>query len=76
MTDRIARMRLRIREKATHRTWLLDWSPDSDVLLYCMTGTKRLVLHAPGYSEYNDRGEPVLDSWVEPTNFTMAHLSD
>ena len=69
MTNRIARLRIRVREKATHRTWVVDWPPDGGILFCGLTGSKHLVVNHAGYGEYNDRGEPVLDSWIEPTNY-------
>lgn len=59
-----ATVRIRIFEKATHRTYLAHFG--SGGIVCVLTGTKKLVQYAPGYSEYNDRGEPVLDSWVVP----------
>jgi hypothetical protein len=62
----VFRTRLHIRDKATHRTWIANWPIERGVILYAMTGSKCLVTERGGYSEYNDRGEPVLDSWIEP----------
>lgn len=63
------RGRLRIREKLTHRTWTAHW-PWTDGIAFCYrTGSLRLITHRAGYGEYNDRGEPVLDSWREPERF-------
>lgn len=60
------RCRLRIRVKATRRTFLRYWPPDAASDLCIATGSKRLVINRAGYSEVNDRGEAVLDSWCEP----------
>lgn len=70
--SRIGRLRIRVREKATHRTYVVHWPPSDNILVWWATGTLRLVLHTPGYGEYNDRGEPVLDSWIEPTNYIQC----
>jgi hypothetical protein len=60
------KMRLRVREKATHRTWIVVWAPESGVIYCAVTGRKNFCWYRSGYGEYNDRGEPVLDSWWEP----------
>jgi len=62
------RLRLRIREKETHRTWLAfwPWTGSPAIALCAKTGSLRLITHRAGYTEYNDRGEPVLYSWREP----------
>ena len=44
MTNRIARLRIRVREKATHRTWVVDWPPDGGILFCGLTGSKHLVV--------------------------------
>jgi hypothetical protein len=60
------RLRLRIREKATHRTCILHWPTTFGLWGYYETGRKVLITARAGYAEYNDRGEPVLDSWTKP----------
>lgn len=62
----IARCRIRGRDKATHQTWVAFWPWNNGVALCVLTGTTHLITHRAGYSEYNDRGEPVLNSWREP----------
>ena len=64
-------MRLHIREKTTHRTWQAIWPWQDGIALCWMTGSKHLVTVRAGYTEYNDRGEPVLDSWTEPTAWVV-----
>lgn len=68
MTE-VAQMKLRIKEKATRRTWMAYWPPIDGVMLCCSTGSKRLIVNRAGFSEYNDDGEPVLDSWLEPVQY-------
>lgn len=58
-------MSYRIKEKATNRTWMMYGCTNG--LRMCI-GTGHKVFIAPGsqgYSEFNDRGEPVLDSWIK-----------
>lgn len=73
--NKIARLQLRVKEKATNRTWFqYPFDPLAFNICY-MTGTKRLIACGrAGYSEYNDRGEPVLDSWIEQPFY--ARISD
>ena len=62
----VARVRLRITEKATRRTYIGVYPWDaSDTICCIVTGYKRFVTDRSGYSEFNERGEPVLDSWIE-----------
>lgn len=58
------RTRLLIKDKRTQRTYVKHGS-------FCVTtGTRRLVTSwRGGWAEYNDRGEPVLDSWVIPNPY-------
>lgn len=43
------------------------WPEEDGIRYLCAkTGQRRLVTERGGYSEYNDRGEPVLDSWIKP----------
>ena len=58
--------RLRVREKKTGRTYIVYWPWPDGICLCAKTGERRFVTDAGGYSEYNDRGEPVLDSWINP----------
>lgn len=60
-----ARLKLRIIEKVSRRTYDAYW-PWSDGIALCIaTGTMRLVYPGTsGYKEYNDRGEPIPDSWT------------
>ena len=69
----VFRARLHIIEKATRRTWLAFWPWENGIALCAMTGSKRLITERAGYSEYNDRGEPVLDSWIEPTQYVTVY---
>lgn len=66
---RTATVGLRIMEKATRRTWRAYWPYQDGAALCVLTGHKHIIQNRAGYSETNDRGEPVLDSWVEPTNY-------
>ena len=65
--------RIRIIEKGTMRTWIAYPCnhPHFAPYLIVATGEKRII--APGrcgWSEYNDRGSPVLDSFIcEPCMF-------
>jgi hypothetical protein len=59
------RTRLRCKDKTTHRTWIAHWPIESGIVLCALTGSRRLITLRGGYSEYNDRGEPVLDSWID-----------
>jgi|HubBroStandDraft_2_1064218.scaffolds.fasta_scaffold00132_14 hypothetical protein len=61
-----ARLRIRGRNKTNHKTWIAYWPWEKSFALCILTGTKHLITHRAGYSEYNDRAEPVLDSWCEP----------
>lgn len=63
---KIARLRLRIIDKATRRTYVASWFAPG-CFICAATGSMRVVDTRAGYSEYNDRGQPVLDSWIEPT---------
>ena len=63
------RCRFRIRDKKTHRTWVAHWPIEHGIFLCANTGTKVTITARSGYSEYNDRGEPVLDSWIEPMQY-------
>lgn len=64
--NRVARLRLRVIEKVSRRTYLAIW-PWSDGIGFCIaTGTRHIISRYAGYREYNDRGEPVPDSWTEP----------
>jgi hypothetical protein len=69
----IARLRIRIRDKATRRTYLAFWPWEDGIALCIATGHRVLVTRAPGYAEFNDRGEAVLDSWTEPFLVVTAH---
>lgn len=69
------RVRLHARDKATRRTCIVDWPPVDNIRMTMMTGEMRPVTNSRGgYSEYNDRGEPVLDSWTVPQRYvTFGH---
>ena len=66
------RMILRVRDKSTHRTYLGRWPAQDGLVICATTGHKRMNVRA-GYTEFNDRGEPVLDSWIEPTQYVIVH---
>ena len=56
--------RLRVKDKATGRTGIIQYG--SGFVARITTGEKRFVPPcSSGYKEYNDDGEPVLDSWLD-----------
>lgn len=62
-------LRIRITEKATRRTAVAIWPWENGIALCFLTGYKQLIYPGRcGYSEYNERNEPVLDSWIEELN--------
>lgn len=64
---RTARLRLRIRDKATNATYAGVYPWEDGYALCWVTGTHRpLMVGKSGYTRYNDRGEPETDSWREP----------
>lgn len=66
-----ARIRLRVKEKATNRTYIVYPHTDGRINIWWQTGRKQIIKYRAGYTEYNDRGEPVLDSWQEPINYIL-----
>lgn len=69
-----ARLKLRIIEKVSRRTYEAYWPWPDGIAICIATGTMQLVQPGTsGYKEFNDRGSPVLDSWtVEP--LLVAHI--
>jgi hypothetical protein len=61
----IARLKCRVREKKTHRTWIVFYPPTNGIRECWQTGHKKLPTGRGDYTEFNDRGEPVLDSWSD-----------
>ena len=60
------RLKLRIMEKATRRTWVAFYPWDNGIALCIATGSIRLIdCGRAGYSEFNDRDEAILDSWIK-----------
>ncbi len=55
---KIARTRIRVVEKITRRTWVA-FGFDDGSFICAVTGVRRVVGARAGYTEFNDRGEPV-----------------
>ena len=68
------RICLRVKDKATRRTCIV-YPTDDGVRVTLLTGEYRFVPEwKGGYSEYNDCGEAVLDSWI-PSQMVTVHLN-
>jgi hypothetical protein len=59
--------RIRVIEKTTNRTWM--FYPHFGLCF--ATGHMHIIGPGGGYTETNDRGDPVLDSWVKCEWFGM-----
>ena len=69
------RLKLRIIEKATRRTYVAYYPWFAGGIALCMaTGWYGLINNRNGYAEYNDRGEPVLDSYTKAERFVICGL--
>lgn len=71
--NKIARLRLRVIDKATRRTGVAFYPWEGGITFGFYTGEMRLITDKAGYSEYNDRGQPVLDSWMEPIQYLVMN---
>lgn len=70
-----ARMRLRITEKDTRRTYRGVYPWDDGIAFCYGTGVMKFIpCGMSGYKEYNERGEPVLDSWIEQPFYVTVHI--
>lgn len=67
--NKIAKLRIHVIDKVTRRTAIAFYPWQDGIALSLLTGEKRLITDKAGYSEYNDRGQPVLDSWLEPQSY-------